>query len=148
MPLKEDVKPKAILLSRDALPDGYSLREPTGGRYEIAAGDGLWKEFKDDVNAEARTRIETTMEEYRSRGPRFPPSLFEFEGHHEGQGLKVRMEAFKGWGVRLYGFCATVAGLSTFIVTGSDFKKKTVKAKARALRAAGAEAVRIRKLLG
>ena len=85
---------------------------------------------------------------YLRSGPEnLPAQSFRFEKWHEAEGRKVRLETFKGYQTRLYGFATHVMGQRTFFITRLDLAKKDNKAKRRVLDAAGAEAIRILKAL-
>lgn len=60
---------------------------------------------------------------------------------------KVRLQAFKPWQLRAYGFLTGVGGRPTFVITGVDCSKKADKAKQSVLKAAGEEAFRVSQLL-
>jgi len=132
---------------------GYKKRFPRSGTAtnEIAMRDKEWKVFDAGVDPQAKARLEASFEVYCEHGPEaLPSTLFKSVGQHQHEGLKVRLEEFKAWGVRFFGLRGDDTGKPTFLVTGSDTAKKsteTRKANRIAMDTAGKEAVRVQKAL-
>ncbi len=60
---------------------------------------------------------------------------------------QIKLEAFKPFQMRAYGFCRAVNGKPTFIITGLDRSKKQDRGDQDVINAAGNEAVRVNGLL-
>jgi hypothetical protein len=56
---------------------------------------------------------------------------------------RVRLQAFKPWQFRAYGFEGQIHGRRTFFITGADWSKKQDRANQTILAGAGDEAVRL-----
>lgn len=120
----------------------------SGPAAEIVARDALWKDFQKDHSSMGFNGATQAMELYAEYGPEsLMRTKFVSEMQFEGEGRKVRLEAFKGFQIRLYGFAVQVKGKRTFFITGLDLAKKANKAKPRVLEAAGKEAIQVLKAL-
>ncbi|GHH16152.1 hypothetical protein GCM10008023_19830 [Sphingomonas glacialis] len=87
---------------------------------------------------ETRAKLQVTMTAWTKTGPKdLPPQKFTFEIQYEKNGKNARIDAFKGWQVRLYGTTMQVDQKPMFIVTGIDVAKKQNKADPKKLDAAG-----------
>lgn len=103
------------------------------------------------ANEEQRAQLEDIVKRYADGGlPRVPTNKINTnEGWYpsEKAGNKVRVQAFKPWQLRAYGFARDFNGKLTFFITGIDPAKKQNQARTEILDAAGREAVRINDLL-
>lgn len=112
------------------IPTGYAIRfpkagGPAGDHGSVAVNDKDWKSFLKEANIKGRAQIEAVMKTWCKSGPKnLPDSKFRFEKHYEKGGKSVRIDAFKGYQVRLYGTTVQVDGKPMFLVTGTDFAKK------------------------
>ncbi len=61
---------------------------------------------------------------------------------------KIRLEAFKPWQLRAYGFCRSYHGAQAFFITGVDPAKKRDRANQNILTAAGKLAAELNKVIG
>ena len=132
---------------------GYTKRFPRQGSAanEIAMRDKEWKVFDSGIDQQAKARLEASFESYCEYGPEnLPDSLFKFVGQHQHGGVKVRIEEFKAWGVRMFGLRGDDGGQPTFLVTGSDTAKKSTesrKANRIAMEVAAKEAAKVQTAL-
>ena len=107
-----------------------------------------WKDFTKKAGASGRAQAESVMKLYIRFGPEdLPRDKFVHEERYEAGGRKARIQTFKGFQTRLYGFEAQVDGQRTFFITRLDLAKKDDKAKRRVLDAAGKEAIKVLKAL-
>ncbi len=124
-------------------PPGYIIRfpkegDPVGKHGSIAFKDKEWKAFQKDVIPQTRAKLEVTMKAWTKDGPaNLPPQKFTFELQYEKGGKNARIDAFKGWQVRIYGTTMQVDAKPMFLVTGIDVAKKQDKADPAKLNAAG-----------
>lgn len=128
-------------------PPGYTVRVPNkdgppGEHGSVAFRDKDWKSFQNETNPKGRAQLQAVMNAWCRFGPwDIPKTKFRFEIHFRKGGKSVRIDAFKGWQVRLYGTTTEVDGKSMFLVTGSDISKKRDPADQDALDAAGKAAL-------
>jgi hypothetical protein len=131
--------------------EGYVVRFPHPERpslRKVAMREREWREYSDDIPARSKARLKLVISDYCDEGPQdLDKSDFRFLKHYSREGTKVRMEEFKAPQVRLFGFCADDAGVSTFFVTGCDPAKKQQKLDTDRFEAAGREAVKVMKSL-
>ena len=124
-------------------PAGYTIRfpkvdGPAGQHGAVAFMEKHWKLFQKETAIETRAQMHATMRAWCERGPKdLPRTKFKFQETYERNGRNVRVEAFKGWQVRLYGAVTQIDGKPMFLVTGVDISKKTDKADKERLKAAG-----------
>ena len=124
-------------------PTGYTIRfpkegGPPGEHGSVAMKDKDWNLFLKETNARGRSQIEAVMRTWCRFGPNdLPDSKFKFETRYENGGKSIRIDAFKGHQVRLYGSTVQVEGKAMFLVTGHDFSKKQNQADRDILKAAG-----------
>ncbi len=129
------------------IPSGYIIRfpregGPPGDHGSVAIKDKDWKLLLKEANPKGRAQIEAVMRAWCRFGPKdLPISKFRFELHYQKGGKSVRVDAFKGHQVRLYGTTTQVDGKPMFLVTGSDFAKKQTAADQETLEAAGKAAL-------
>lgn len=132
-------------------PEGYTIRfpregGPPGEHGSVAIKDKDWKMFLKEANTQGRAQIEAVMRTWCRFGPSdLPESKFRFEGHYQKGGKSVRIDAFKGRQVRLYGFTTDVGGKPMFLVTGKDLSKKRDAASQETIESAGKAALAIQK---
>jgi hypothetical protein len=130
-------------------PETYTIRFPEtdgapGDHGSIAMKDKDWKVFQKEVGMEGRVQIEAAMRAWCRFGPaNIPDKRFKFETRYESGGKGVRIDAFKGRHVRLYGATVEVDGKPMFLVTGRDMSKKTNAADQELLKAAGKTAFKL-----
>ena len=128
-----------------SIPPGYTIRFPKEGgppapHGSIAFKDKEWKEFL-NVIPQTRAKLEVTMTAWTKSGPiNLPPQKFTFETQYEKAGKNARIDAFKGWQVRIYGTTMQVNQKPMFLVTGIDVAKKQDKADPNKLSSAGSAA--------
>lgn len=132
------------------LPDGYVLLPTKDGKYDVAIGPKAAKELS-KASVDQRTELEDLVKRYAADGPSaLPRNKMKDQGWHPGAkaNKKVRVEAFKAWQLRAYGFCRDFKGRPTFFITGVDRSKKQNDANDAILEAAGKEALRVHNELG
>ena len=109
------------------------------------------KELEKKATIEQRAGLSDLVTRYIKDGPAaLPPKKFNGnEGWFPSDKAprKVRLEAFKPWQLRAYGFCREFNGRPTFFVTGIDPSKKQNRADQEILRAAGKEAASLNEIL-
>lgn len=125
-----------------SLPAGYTIRFPNqggppGAYGSVAFTEKHWKVLQKDMIPKSRAQLHVAMQAWCAQGPRnLPETRFRFEGSYESGGKRIRLEAFKGWSVRLYGSVSQVDGRPVFLVTGFDDAKKDREADLDILKAA------------
>ncbi len=132
------------------LPEGYEflLR---GEECDIVIKSKVKKELEKKATEDQRASLDDLIGRYAEGGAAALPSQ-KFNGNEdwfpsEKAPNKIRLQAFKPWKLRAYGFRRDFNGRSTFFITGLDPSKKQDRAKPEILKAAGKEAVRINELL-
>jgi hypothetical protein len=132
--------------------EGYIVRFPYPARpsgWSVAIRSKEWKAYQADITVRARARLKLVVNDYCTDGPASLNNTdFRFLGHKGSAGVTIRLEEFKAWGVRLFGFLHDNSGSPTFFVTGMDEAKKQQKGSQVKIAAAVKEAVRVRKILG
>jgi hypothetical protein len=144
-----NARPADLSAAVQELPDGYdSLIE--GVLCCVVIKRSVRKEIMKKATKEKQAGLEDVIQHYAAGGPQgIPPAKFAGdEGWFPSKKDKrIRLEAFKPWQLRAYGFCEEFNGRQTFFITGVDTRKKQFKADQEILEAAGKEAVRIHDLL-
>lgn len=134
------------------LPDGYEVLLEGAGGYDVVIRTKAKKELKKRATKEQQAGLEDVIQRYAKAGPSgVPPKKFNGdEGWFPSDKAagKIRLEAFKPWQLRAYGFCRTFNARPTFFITGIDPAKKQDGANQSILASAGAEAVRLNKSIG
>jgi hypothetical protein len=104
------------------------------------------------VDARRRSDLDDLIRRYCEQGPAsLPPTKFnanECWFPSERAQNKVRLQAFKPWALRAYGFARQFNNRSTFFITRIDPSKKQDRADQDILHAAGVEAVTVSEFLG
>jgi hypothetical protein len=122
-----------------------------GATHNVAIRGSVQKELEKAASAEQRAGLTDIVTRYAKGGPsNIPRSKYNGqEGWFPSDKApgKIRLEAFKPWQLRAYGFCRQFNGRPTFFITGVDASKKQNKARPNILNAAGAEAVKVNDLL-
>lgn len=136
---------------RNGLPEGYEwLLQPDKAAFHVAVRSRTKAELLADASQEQRAELEDLLVRFSTLGPPGLPrtKLNGNEGWFPSDRApgKVRLQAFKPWQLRAYGFCRDVNGQATFIITGIDCSKKRDKANQAKLNAAGTEAFETNKL--
>jgi hypothetical protein len=121
------------------------------GRYGVAIQSKAKKELLKKGSADQRAELDNLIRRYVAGGPTTLPRN-KFAGDEgwfpsKKSPGKVRLEAFKPWTLRAYGFCGQLDGRGVFFITGIDTKKKQDDANPAILQSAGTEAFRVSKLL-
>lgn len=124
---------------------------PSAARYRVAIRIDVKREIERKATEEKRAELGALIARYADGGPHALPRT-KFNGNEgwfpsERAPAKVRLEAFKPWQLRAYGFCRSFDGQGTFFITGVDIAKKQNRADQARLRSAGAEAVRLNSAL-
>lgn len=127
------------------IPAHYEYLFKGAGKYDVVIRTKTREEVDDDATDEQKAGLEDLLERFAHGGPSALPrdKLNGNEGwfpSHKAAG-KIRLQAFKPWQLRAYGYIRSVNGTPTFIITGVDCSKKQNKANPSILRAAGNEAV-------
>jgi hypothetical protein len=122
-----------------------------GAANDVVMKSKVKKELEKKATADQRAALEDLITRYAEGGATALPSQ-RFNGNEawfpsEKAPNKIRLQAFKPWKLRAYGFRRDLDGRSTFFITGIDPAKKQDRAKPEILNAAGKEAVRINDLL-
>jgi hypothetical protein len=146
--LKGTVKSPSV--GRRSLPAGYE-RILSGVKYDVVTSAKVKAELRKKASREQMAGLEALMKKYAESGPQGLPRT-KFSGDEgwfpsKKAAGKIRLEAFKPWQLRAYGFCCEFDGRPTFFVTGLDPSKKQDDANQNILAAAGREAVRVNELL-
>ena len=122
------------------------------GTHNVVIRSSVKREMEKSADVEQRAGLEDLLLRYRDHGPAGLPrtKLNGQEGWFPSEKApgKVRLQAFKPWQLRAYGFCTQFRGRPTFFITGVDCSKKSDKANQAKLKAAGTEAYRVSKLCG
>lgn len=129
------------------IPADYEYLLKGAGEYDVVIRTKAREEVEDDATDEQKAGLEVLLERFSKHGPSALPrnKLNGNEGwfpSEKAQG-KIRLQAFKPWQLRAYGYIRSVDGTPTFIITGVDCSKKQDKANPSILKAAGYEAVRV-----
>lgn len=128
------------------MPDGYTSLASEMRRYNVAIHSGALKKINKS-RGEQKAGLEALIAQYMAEGPASLPRT-KFNGD-EGwfpsarAQNKIRLEAFKAWQLRAYGFCRSYNGSTWFFIVAVDPSKKKDKADSSILNAAGREAVRL-----
>lgn len=128
------------------LPKGYVPLLNELAAYNVAISERALKTLK-KASKEKLAELESLILEYSKKGPSALPRT-KFNG---GEGWfpsvkapnKVRLEAFKPWQLRAYGFCRQYKGRPWFFITGIALTKKRDGADQNVLDSAAKEAVRV-----
>ncbi len=113
---------------------------------DVVIKETVKKEIGKKASAEQRAGLEDIVERYSDGGwKNVPPKKYNasegwFPSAHD---KRIRLEAFKPWALRAYGFCEGFRGRPAFFITGVDTSKKQKSANQVILARAGAEAVRL-----
>lgn len=130
------------------LPDGYVPLTEEIASYNVAIHERVKKRLG-KARPEQRAGLEALIRDYSEGGPSaLPFSKFNAdEGWFPGKRApnKIRLEAFKPWQLRAYGFCREYAGSPWFFITGVDVSKKQDGGDQDIIEAAGKEAARLNK---
>src|ERR1700741_4314089 len=97
------MKPGAV----QSLPEGYEVLH-RGPVRDIVINSNIWAKIRKSANEEQRAELADLFRRYGECGwDKMPKSKFNVqEGTYTGQtGARVRLEAFKPWQRRVYGFC-------------------------------------------
>jgi len=109
------------------------------------------REMVKKASEEKRADLDALIRKYVQEGPAsLPRSRFNSdEGWFPSDRApgKIRLQAFKPWQMRAYGFCCDFNARPTFFITGIDPSKKQNDANQNILAAAGLEAVRVSQLV-
>jgi len=139
------------LVAGQELPEGYEC--VLHGAHSSVFIDLRAKKklMKRPVTEDQRAQLDNLVTRYANGGPTALPSN-KFNGSEgwfpsDRAPNKIRLEAFKPWKLRAYGFCREFNGRPTFFITGIDPSKKQDHARPEILQSAGAEAVRINNIL-
>lgn len=128
------------------LPRGYVPLLEKLAPYNVAIEERAHKILK-KAGREKLAGLESLIVEYSKMGPSsLPRTKFNgSEGWFPSKKAvnKIRLEAFKPWQLRAYGFCRQYQGHPWFFITGIDSTKKQWEADQNILDAAGKEAVRV-----
>lgn len=131
------------------IPADYEYLLKGAGPYDVVIRTKTREEVDDDATDEQKAGLEDLLERFAKGGPQALPrqKLNGNEGWFPSEKApgKIRLQAFKPWQLRAYGFVRAVNGTATFIITGVDCSKKQDRANPSILKAAGAEAVRVDK---
>lgn len=115
------------------------------GAYDVAIGPKAARVLS-KASADQRSELEDLVKRYAANGPgALPRNKLKDQGWYPGPKAnhKVRVEAFKPWQLRAYGFCRSFNGRPTFFITSVDRAKKQDDANDAILAAAGKEALRV-----
>ncbi len=133
------------------LPEGYEAISNGSGTHDVVIKSKVANGLRKKATAEQRADLQALIDRYVLNGPTGLPSK-KWNGN-EGwfpsakAAGKVKLEAFKAWKLRVYGFCCQFNGRPTFFITGFDPAKKQDAADQRILAASGAEAVELSRLI-
>lgn len=134
-----------------APPEGYEFLSQGSGTHDVLIRTAVKNEIAQKAKAEQRAELDEIFARFVASGiAGIPRSKFNAqEGWYPSDKApgKIRLQAFKPWQLRAYGFMRSVQGRPCFVITGVDCSKKSDKAKPAVLKAAGAEAVSVNKLL-
>ena len=128
---------------------GYTVRSPIAGGTAAAHGtvaftDKDWKKFEKKANIDGRKQVMATLNLWCRYGPNnLPEKKFKFQDHIKRGDNSVRLEAFKGWQIRIYGVTMDIGGKTIFVVTACDPSKKRDAADRELLEIAGHKAIEI-----
>lgn len=126
------------------LPTEYEYLLKGAGPYDVAIRRVTKDLIDAEANAEQKVGLEDLLERFAKGGPQALPrtKLNGNEGWFPSEKAagKVRLQAFKPWQLRAYGFVRGINGKPTFIITGADCSKKQDRANQKILKAAGTEA--------
>ena len=135
--------------SKTALPDGYKLLL-VGVHSDVVIKERVEKQLLKKASKDQRAELEDLIKKYAKGGPNGVPGRkwATDEGWFPSRKSKeLRLEAFKPWQLRAYGFCRNFNGKSTFFIVGFDPVKKQDGADQSVIDACGAEALRIDRLI-
>jgi hypothetical protein len=130
------------------LPDGYE--ELCIAKCAVVIKSSVKREIEKKATAEQQAGLAALIERYAMGGwENIPRGKFNAnEGSFTSQtGGRVRLEAFKPYQLRAYGFCTDFNGRRTFFITGVDTSKKQDRANQTILRTSGSEAIRVSGLI-
>ncbi|WP_312599610.1 hypothetical protein [Brevundimonas sp.] len=129
------------------LPDGYEVLSQGTGTHDVLIRTAVKKEIEAQASVDQRAELSELLKRFIQHGVQgLGRNKFNGkEGWFPGERApgKVRLQAFKPWQLRAYGFLRQFGERPTFIITGVDCSKKADKAKQSVLKAAGAEAYRL-----
>jgi hypothetical protein len=126
-------------------PNGYKVLH-VGQFAVVMINSSVMSRIVKDATDEQLAGLRDLVERYADGGwPSVPKSKFNpAEGWFPSpKDKRVRLEAFKPWQLRAYGFCEQFQGKRTFFITGADCSKKQDRANQTRIATAGNEAVRL-----
>jgi hypothetical protein len=133
------------------LPDGYEFLIKGAGPFDVVVRTATKDQIAKEATDEQVAGLEDLLERFGKLGPQglARTKLNGNEGWFPSEKApgKIRLQAFKPWQLRAYGFVRDFNGSATFFITGCDCSKKQDKANQKILKAAGDEAFRINKIL-
>ena len=104
------------------------------------------KQILKNAGPDQRAGLETIVDRYSKGGWENVPRK-KFNGNEgwfpSDNDKRIRLEAFKPWQLRAYGFCEQFNERQTFFITGVYTSKKQDRADQNILAKAGKEAVRV-----
>jgi hypothetical protein len=132
-------------------PDGYEVLLCGEGQFDVYMRAKARKDLMKKASAEQRAGLSDLVEKFAAGGPGSLPTT-KFNGSEgwfpsDKAPGKVRLQAFKPWQLRAYGFAREFNGRPSFFITGIDPSKKQDRADQEILAAAGKEAADLNKKL-
>ncbi|WP_304280168.1 hypothetical protein [Caulobacter segnis] len=121
-----------------------------GEHSDVAIRERTEKQIQKKASKDQKAELEDLIKKYAAEGPGGVPSKkwATDEGWFPSRKSKeLRLEAFKPWQLRAYGFCRNFNGKSTFFIVGFDPVKKQDDADQSIIQSSGAEALRIERLM-
>lgn len=130
-------------------PEGYEYVSQGHGSHDVMIKTTVKNEILEKADEKQRAELEELIARFCSGGPTGIPrtKLNGQEGWFPSERApgKVRLQAFKPWQLRAYGFIKSANGRPTYVITGVDCSKKSDRAKQSVVRSAGSEAYRVSK---
>lgn len=140
------------LSKKPTIPKGYEVLSQGKGTHDVVIRSSVKAEIMVKATGEQRGGLDDLMERFVNHGvPGLPRQKFNpQEGWFPSKKAsgKVRLQAFKPWQLRAYGFLQQFDKRPTFFITGVDCSKKADRAKPSIIKSAGDEAFRLSVELG
>lgn len=135
------------LSKKPTIPKGYEVLSQGEGTHDVVIRTAVKEEIVAKANEEQRAGLNDLLTRFVTHGvPGLPRNKFNGqEGWFPSEKSpgKVRLQAFKPWQLRAYGFLRDFGKRPTFFITGVDCSKKADRAKQSIVKAAGKEAYRL-----